>query len=86
MKPVICVLKIGLLATGLHLLGCSSDLTGDRDNKTSANQPESTQNYQQRLLFVSNQDGDREIYTVGIDGSALHQLTNTDRDDYEASW
>lgn len=86
MKLVICVLKIGLLATGLNVLGCSSDVTGGSDNKTSVNQAKHTEDSRQRLLFVSNQDGDREIYTVQLDGSDLHQLTHTDSDDYDASW
>lgn len=40
------------------------------------------------LLFVSNQDGDREIYTIKNkkDTSSLLQLTNNDRDDYQAIW
>ncbi|GGD63080.1 TolB family protein [Lacimicrobium alkaliphilum] len=86
MKLVICVLKVGLLATGLHLLGCSSDIARGSDNNPSVNQTKNTENSQQRLLFVSNQDGDREIYTVRLDGSELHQLTHTSRDDYDASW
>ncbi|RLQ20382.1 hypothetical protein DWB85_17965 [Seongchinamella sediminis] len=39
-----------------------------------------------QILFVSNQDGDREIYLAGPDGQAPEQLTNNERDDYEASW
>ncbi len=38
------------------------------------------------LLFVSNQDGDREVFTVSQDASTLRQLTHNDRDDYQASW
>ncbi|GGO74142.1 TolB family protein [Bowmanella pacifica] len=38
------------------------------------------------LLFVSNQDGDREIYSVDLSGQHLQQLTSNNRDDYEASW
>ena len=39
-----------------------------------------------QTLFVSNQDGDREIFVANLDGSAQEQLTNNDSDDYEASW
>jgi Tol biopolymer transport system component len=39
-----------------------------------------------QTLFVSNQDGDREIFVANLDGSAQKQLTNNDSDDYEASW
>lgn len=38
------------------------------------------------LLFVSNQDGDREIFTVNIDGKSLKQLTHNNRDDSMAVW
>ncbi len=40
----------------------------------------------QNLLFVSNQDGDREIFLTDINGAFLTQLTFNDRDDYDASW
>lgn len=40
----------------------------------------------QALLFVSNQDGDREIFTVGLQGNGLKQLTHNNRDDYQAIW
>lgn len=38
------------------------------------------------LLFVSNQDGDREIYQTDLTGTFLKQLTFNDRDDYDAKW
>ncbi|MDF2177049.1 DUF5050 domain-containing protein [Aliiglaciecola sp. CAU 1673] len=46
----------------------------------------SSEKSSQRILFVSNQDGNREIYTVLLDGSSLERLTHNTRDDYEASW
>lgn len=39
-----------------------------------------------QLLFVSTQDGDREIYVADLDGSNQKQLTHNKSDDYEASW
>lgn len=39
-----------------------------------------------KLLFVSNQDGDREIFLTNLNGENLKQLTFNNRDDYDASW
>ncbi len=39
-----------------------------------------------KLLFVSNQDGDREIFITNLNGENLKQLTHNRRDDYDASW
>lgn len=38
------------------------------------------------VLFVSNQDGDREIFVSSLDGLHIRQLTTNKSDDYEASW
>lgn len=40
----------------------------------------------QKLLFVSNQEGDREIFLTDTNSSFLKQLTFNNRDDYDASW
>ena len=34
-----------------------------------------------RIAFVSYRDGDAEIYTVGVDGAELTQLTNSPEND-----
>ncbi|MGB1262870.1 MAG: TolB family protein [Cognaticolwellia sp.] len=41
---------------------------------------------EKKLLFVSNQDGDREIFLTNLKGENLQQLTHNNRDDYDASW
>ncbi|MFT7430749.1 MAG: Tol biopolymer transport system component [Colwellia sp.] len=43
-------------------------------------------NSDRKLLFVSNQDGDREIFLTNLKGESLKQLTNNSRDDFDASW
>jgi TolB protein len=43
-------------------------------------------NDDRKLLFVSNQDGDREIFLTNLKGENLKQLTHNNRDDYDASW
>jgi Tol biopolymer transport system component len=43
-------------------------------------------NLERKLLFVSNQDGDREIFLTNLKGENLKQLTRNSRDDYEATW
>ncbi|MDX2368359.1 MAG: DUF5050 domain-containing protein [Colwellia sp.] len=43
-------------------------------------------NIDRKLLFVSNQDGDREVFLTNLKGENLKQLTHNNRDDYDASW
>jgi len=38
------------------------------------------------LLFISNRDGNREVYRVNPDGSNLARLTHTPEEEEEASW
>lgn len=38
------------------------------------------------ILFVSNRDGDQEIYAVNADTGALRQLTQNSEADYGADW
>ena len=38
------------------------------------------------VLFLSNRDGDMEIYVMRADGSRQTQLTNNDAQDVEAVW
>jgi Tol biopolymer transport system component len=77
----------GILFTifGLYIVSCSMlEPTTQLARTPSAELPPPTK--QQQLLFVSNQDGDREIFAVDFDGSNLKQLTFNNRDDYDASW
>ena len=39
-----------------------------------------------KIAFVSNRDGDNEIYIVDADGSDLFQLTTNDFNDYSPVW
>ena len=39
-----------------------------------------------RIAFVSNRDGDDEIYVMNADGSGLVQLTENDSDDRDPAW
>lgn len=86
MKLMISVKHICLMAYAVSVLGCSAVNveTGNVHNATAPTTEHIAQN--QRLLFVSNQDGDREIYTTRADGSELVQLTRNERDDYDARW
>lgn len=41
----------------------------------------------ERVAFASNvNDGNYEIYTIGVDGKGLRRLTTRSEDDYEPSW
>ena len=40
----------------------------------------------QRVVFVSDRDGNKNLYMVNIDGSGLTQLTYTDEDEYAPDW
>jgi Tol biopolymer transport system component len=42
--------------------------------------------YFQRLIFVSDADGDKELYGINSDGSGEMQITNNDYSDYSPVW
>ena len=63
-----------------------SSLTSNSPKPLSTTVTTSTKYQHKKLLFISNQDGDREIYVSDIGGRQLNQLTQNDRDDYGASW
>jgi TolB protein len=77
--------KIIFVIAVLTLCGCTAVKNVANDSQSS-NLPDNSAETQQKLLFVSNQDGDREIYRVDFDGKNLIQLTNNRSDDYDASW
>lgn len=70
-------------ALGLFtLFSCSQAPDSDNDILVDrARQPDETD-----MLFVSNQDGDREIFTFDIHTRSLKQLTTNNRDDFDAKW
>ena len=37
-----------------------------------------------RVLFYSDRDGDDDVYTIGMDGAGVRQLTDEPGRDYEA--
>ena len=41
---------------------------------------------QAQIAFVSERDGNWEIYVMDTDGKNQRRLTNNDRDDYSPSW
>ncbi len=43
-------------------------------------------NLQSRIVFMSNRDGNYEIYTMNPDGTGLQRLTYNDSDDGSPSW
>lgn len=77
--------KIIFVIAVLTLCGCTAVKNVANDSQSS-NQPDRSAETQQKLLFVSNQDGDREVYSVDSDGKNLVQLTENHSDDYDASW
>ena len=38
------------------------------------------------IVFVSNRDGNREVYKMNPDGSGQTRLTNNSADDYQPAW
>lgn len=75
LKSVVCCLTLSVL------LSCSL-----HEQKITKNEALKSNSAPKEALFVSNQDGDREIYLTKLDGTGLIQLTNNSSDDYEASW
>lgn len=63
----------------VSLTGCAQDTTGVSKNQFRPDEP-------QDILFISNSDGDHEIYLVEKLGSKPIQLTHNSRDDSGASW
>ncbi|SEK41411.1 WD40-like Beta Propeller Repeat [Colwellia chukchiensis] len=70
-----------IVAIALVATGCSNSPDVSYSSQQNQYDPLSTQ-----LLFVSNQDGDREIFLTNFAGDELKQLTYNNRDDYDASW
>lgn len=73
------------LSTVIVILIASCTPTHYASHSTLNNQPTQL-DYVKKILFVSNQDGDREIFITNLKGENLKQLTHNSRDDYDASW
>lgn len=39
-----------------------------------------------KIAFVSNADGDFEIYVINADGSGMKKLTDNEQNDYDVKW
>jgi Tol biopolymer transport system component len=39
-----------------------------------------------RLVFVSNRDGNPEIYAANVDGSDIHRMTDSITEDTDPAW
>lgn len=72
--PVPLALAAGLLALGL-LAACAGS-----GGETYTGEPFGT------IAFVSDRDGNQEIYLMRADGSGQRNLTNSERDDREPAW
>lgn len=82
MKQGIFYLTLSLFISILFSPGCSkkSDPPTNNNNQTP---PEILTG---RIVFVSNNDGDNEIYTINADGTNQKRLTNNTVDDNQPSW
>ncbi len=79
-----CLISVALLL----LIAACTNLTEKQSLQSEHSHPPlyETEIAKQKLLFVSNQEGDREIFLTDIKGTFLKQLTFNNRDDYDASW
>lgn len=67
-------------------MACGSHVSITKSESHPSSQNSSKSVDEKLLLFVSNQDGDREIFLSTLNGNSLHQLTHNNRDDYDAIW
>lgn len=58
-----------------------SPANGQNESQSTIVQPTSG-----RIAFVSDRDGDKEIYVMNADGSGVVQLTHNEHDDVHPSW
>lgn len=79
--PNVLTLPLLALVAGA---GCSSITTGQlaAPPGTAADAVAN----QEKILFISNRDGDQEVYLMNTASGAVSQLTNNSYDDFEASW
>jgi hypothetical protein len=79
-KPIRRVLLLG--ATALLLAGCFPGMQQQQVVKTDASfSPDGS-----RIVFVSTQDGDAEIYLMDADGANLRKLTDNSAVDASPGW
>ncbi len=87
MKLMVGFRYVFLAAYTLCAVGCTSATNQHQPNDLiSAGSAHNSPSREGKMLFVSNQDGDREIFLTKFDGSQLAQLTHNERDDYDARW
>jgi TolB protein len=48
--------------------------------------PKPSPNYRNSIVFVSDQDGNREIYRIDVDGSEETRLTENNENDLNPQW
>ena len=79
-----CLMLVALLL----LIAACTNLTAKQSLQSEHSHPSlhEAEIAKQKLLFVSNQEGDREIFLTDIKSTFLKQLTFNNRDDYDASW
>ena len=77
--------RIALVVMALVLHGCFSPGLGQQQQvifKSDASySPDGS-----KISFVSNADGDFEIYIMNADGSGLKKLTDNEENDYDVKW
>ncbi|MEJ2053565.1 MAG: DPP IV N-terminal domain-containing protein [Calditrichaceae bacterium] len=74
---------------GLCMIGCLISISilacgGDKQNPVDGGDDSSTLNG--KFVFVSRDDGDREIYTMDADETNLVKLTDNTKNDEEPAW
>lgn len=74
------------LVSGIHVIGINgTDMRQLTEDKGSSWSPSWSPDGQQ-VAFVSDRDGDADIYVINADGSGVAPLTDNGEDDYTPSW
>ena len=75
---------VGVLLVCVLLAGCGGGSSGDCIGSSSGNRIGSSSG--NRIAFVSDRDGDREIFVMNADGTDVRQLTENDGSEDGPSW
>src|SRR6266496_5857813 len=90
MRVVLVKTIIVALAIILWLSGCQKEIYYPMDNhpvlNNSANSSVNNEKQDRKILFVSNRDGNDEIYAMNEDGTNTVRLTYNNVPDGRASW